>query len=193
MIALNYLHFFFVPKNVSKFLIVMFLGLFFIQKTEAKYLTPEAFENEKSAYKMLVFLSESCPCSKSHIQHIQDLMQEYKELKVFGVISEPAQNEKQKLKKDEYFLKTDFGFPIIEDSKQFLVSKYKALKTPHVILVKQSHLNEAQIVYEGGLSDSKSFDSKSKKYIEQAMQDLTSGRDVQTKKGFCLGCYIRRY
>jgi hypothetical protein len=61
------------------------------------------------------------------------------------------------------------------------------------MLLKQSSPDETKIVYEGGLTDSKSFNSKSKKYIELAMKDLASGRDVQTKKGFCLGCYIRRY
>lgn len=193
MFALKRLQFSFFSKDVLKVLILFFLASFFMRIADAKYLTPEAFENEKSAYKMLVFLSESCPCSKSHISHIQDLKQEYKNLKIFGVVSEPPQNEKQKLKKDQYFLKTDFGFPIIEDPKQFLVSKYKALKTPHVVLLKQSHLDGTQVVYEGGLTDSKTYNSKSKKYIEQAMKDLASGRDVQIKKGFCLGCYIRRY
>jgi hypothetical protein len=129
MFALKYLELYFVPKDSIKVLILFGLTSLFLQKSEANYSTPESFEKEQSTYKMLVFLSESCPCSKSHITHIQDLMQEHKDLKVFGVVSEPAQNEKQKLKKDQYFLKTDFGFPIIEDHKQFLVSKYNAFKT----------------------------------------------------------------
>jgi hypothetical protein len=180
-------------QKLTKLLLLSIFSLLFVDFANAKYLSPMDFDNEIARYKMLVFLSESCPCSQSHIQHIQDLMVQYNDLKVYGVISEPAQNQKQKLKKDKYFLNTDFGFPIIEDQKQSLVMKYKALKTPHVVLLRQSTLEETQIVYEGGLTDSKTFNSKSKKYIEEAMKDLALGQDVKTKKGFCLGCYIRRY
>lgn len=156
------------------------------------YLKPADFENETSKYKLAVFLSEKCPCSRSHLSHVQDLMKLYPELKVYGVISEPAQNEKQRISKDEYFLKTNFGFPIINDEQQLLVKKYKALKTPHVVLVRSEQKKNPEVVYEGGLTDSKNYNDKSKKYLELALKDMASGNEVQQKSGFCLGCYIRR-
>ncbi len=157
------------------------------------YLAPDSFESEDSRYKLLVFLSEKCPCSRSHIRHIKNLMNAYPDLKVYGVISEPAKNKKQKDQKNQYFLKTDFGFPIIEDTDQLLVKKYKALKTPHVVLVKQEIANQPAVIYQGGLTDSKIYSSNSKKYLETAMNESSNGKDVKVKNGFCMGCYIRRF
>ncbi len=178
-------------NNVIQFLFILLLV--FTNSAQADYSKVGDFANETSKYKALVFLSESCPCSKSHIEHVQNLIKQYPNLKVFGVVSEPPRNAKQKLAKDRYFLKTKFGFSIIQDPDQSLVKRYKALKTPHVVLIRQNHLLKEEILYEGGLTDSKSFDANSKKYLEQAMADLSSGQQIKIKKGFCLGCYIRRF
>lgn len=157
------------------------------------YFSPENFEQESSKYKLAVFLSEKCPCSRSHIRHVKDLMLQYPDLKVYGVISEPAQTAKEQKLKDDYFLKKDFGFPIINDPGQILVKKYQALKTPHVTLLAKKTEGSFQIVYEGGLTDSKQFTASSKKYLEEGLKNLAKGEDVKVKNGFCLGCHIKRF
>lgn len=157
------------------------------------YLKPTDFEAESSKYKMVVFLSEKCPCSKSHIKHVKDLMKSYPELKVYGVISEPAQNDKEQKSKDLYFKNTDFGFPVISDEKQFLVKKYQALKTPHVVLLAQDGASNYNAVYQGGLTDGKTYSDKSQKYLEEAMLQLSKNQKIKVKNGFCLGCHIRRF
>lgn len=158
-----------------------------------EYVQPSVFMNDKSEYIALAFLSESCPCSKSHIAHVKELMKAYPELSFYGVVSEPAQNPEQKANKDEYFLKTNFGFPIIEDQEQKLVKKYKALKTPHVVLLALDKDKKYEVMYEGGITDSKDFSNKSIRYLKESLVQLSKGEKVKVKKGFCMGCYIRRY
>lgn len=158
-----------------------------------EYLKFQDFENESSKYKMVVFLSEKCPCSKSHIDHLKEIIVKHPELKVYGVVSEPAQSDKEAKIKAVYFKNTDFGFPIINDSKQVLVKKYKAFKTPHAVLLAKNNVGNYEVVYQGGLTDSKTFSPTSKKYIEEAMGQLAQKQDVKVKNGFCLGCYIRRF
>jgi hypothetical protein len=159
----------------------------------ADYMSPNDFETESSKYKMVVFLSEKCPCSKSHIQHVKDLMKTYPELKVYGVISEPAQTTREQISKDSYFKNNDFGFPVIQDPKQFLVKKYQALKTPHVVLLAKGDAGGYKVVYQGGLTDGKTYSDKSQKYLEEAMFQLSKNQEIKNKTGFCLGCYIRRF
>ncbi len=161
--------------------------------TQASYLLPQAFETETSNYKLLVFLSEKCPCSRSHIVHVKDLMNEYPELKVFGVISEPARNTQEQKLKDDYFKKKKFGFPIIDDPKQTLVKKYQALKTPHVTLLSLQKDQSYKVVYEGGLTDSKEYSKGSKKFLEESLKALKANQEIKIKNGFCLGCHIRRF
>lgn len=178
-----------------RFFITIFISFLFSVRVFAAndYLKPDVFENEKASLKMLVFLSEKCPCSKSHIAHVQELMDHYKELKVYGVISEPARNQKEEKIKNSYFQNEKFGFPIINDQEQFLVKKYQALKTPHVVLLEKTKHEDYKVVYEGGLTDSKHYNPTSKKYVEDALKQISKNEKVRIKNGFCLGCHIRRF
>jgi len=44
--------------------------------------SPEAFHKESSDLKALVFLSSTCPCSDSHVEHLNRLTAEYPNLKI---------------------------------------------------------------------------------------------------------------
>ncbi|MGH1468043.1 MAG: redoxin domain-containing protein [Bdellovibrionales bacterium] len=166
---------------------ILLLGLVWPFFSFAVYNTPDTFLNDKTETKVLVFLSEKCPCSISHINHLNDLVEEHSSVKFYGVISEPAQSKEQEEMIQSYFTKENFKFPIISDPKQTLVSKYKALKTPHVTLI-----NKGKILYQGGLTSNKSFKESGKRYLSENLKRLKKGLSVKYKNGSCLGCYIRR-
>lgn len=153
----------------------------------AAYEGVNAFLSDKSEVKALIFLSENCPCSKSHVDHLNEIVSQYPDVKFFGVISEPAKNSKAQTKLDDYFTSDRFRFPIIADSSQILVKKYKALKTPHVTLFKND-----KVIYEGGLTNRKSFKESGKKYFAENLELLAKGEPLKYKNGMSLGCYIRR-
>ncbi len=166
---------------------IMLLGLVWSCYTSAAYKAPDVFLNDESETKVLVFLSEKCPCSVSHISHLNGIVAKYKNIKFYGVISEPAQNKEQEEMIAGYFTKDNFKLPIISDEKQALVKKYKALKTPHVTLI-----NKGKILYQGGLTSNKSFKDSGQKYLAENLENLEKGLPLKYKNGSSLGCYIRR-
>lgn len=166
---------------------IMLLGLLWSSFSFAAYEAPDKFLNDKSETKVLVFLSEKCPCSVSHINHLNALVSEYKDVSFYGVISEPAQNKEQEKVLLSYFTEENFKLPLIEDVNQTLVTKYKALKTPHVTLI-----SKGKILYQGGLTSNKSFKDSGKKYLSENLKRLKNGESVKYANGSSLGCYIRR-
>ncbi len=150
--------------------------------------SPEAFEQNKSDLKVLVFLSEKCPCSRSHVDHLNKIFKENPGVGIYGVISAPPQTEEEKEMVKEYFSSSNFKFPLIEDPNQLLVKKYKALKTPHVTMFKGGKL-----IYQGGLTSNRSFKNSGKKFLAENLLSLKLGKPLKHKHGPSLGCYIRRY
>lgn len=170
------------------------LFAFFVSyfSSAAEYVGPEVFEKDSSPWKALVFLSEACPCSRSHIIHLNDLQKKYPGLKVYGVISEPAQDEDGRHKIDDYFHADIFQFPIINEPSQSLVKRYKALKTPHVSLLQKNASGGYEVIYEGGVTNQKDFAKSTVKYLAENMAEISQGKPVKYKNGQSLGCYIRR-
>lgn len=151
-----------------------------------------AYENvskvqaDKRDHKILVFLSQKCPCSQSHVNHLNGLAKKHKDIAFFGVITEPINKDNQEAI-NEYFTSQRFQFPLIEDSTQTLVKKYGALKTPHVTLLKGE-----KVLYQGGVSNHRFFNQASKKFLETNISDLKNKKPLSYSRGPSMGCYIRR-
>lgn len=168
---------------------IMLLGLMLLPMfSVAAYDGVNTFYNDESEVKALVFLSEKCPCSKSHIKHLNDLVLKHPRVSFYGVISEPFRNDMERAKINDYFTKDRFKLQIISDPSQVLVKKYKALKTPHVTL-----FSNQKTIYEGGVTNKKSFKDSGKKYLAENLSLLERGQKLKYKKGMSLGCYIRRF
>ena len=140
--------------------------------------------------KILVFLSQKCPCSCSHVSHLNELSQKHKNISFFGVISEPVDQENQN-EVVNYFKKENFAFPIIRDDQQVLVNQYGALKTPHSIILKKNQDNY-EVIYEGGVSDKSQFTKSTKHFLEENLTQVKLGKELTYKQGVSLGCYIKR-
>lgn len=155
------------------------------------YSTPHDFYKTDTNYKALIFLSHVCPCSKSHVEHLQKLKHNYPNVSFFGVISEPVDPGNQK-DVEKYYSDKHFPYPIIIDNNQSLVKKYKALKTPHVTLLKKSNTSYT-IVYQGGVSSERKFNPSAKMYLAENLKALHEDKEIKYTNGPSLGCYIRRF
>lgn len=161
----------------------LLLLLFFIAPTSvwANFESPESFLQDPQSIKALIFLSKDCPCSRSHVEHLEKLSAKHPSVHFYGVISQ-AQPPKEGL---EYF--KNLKIPVIKDPKQVLVKRFKALKTPHVTLFKNK-----TIVYEGGVSNSRNFKRASKHFLKESIEALVQGAKAPYRYGESLGCYIKR-
>lgn len=134
---------------------------------------------------VVIFLSAKCPCSNSHNIEIQELAQTYKDFNFVAVHSNV--DEGKELSKP-YFEKAAFSFPVIEDEKAKLADQLQALKTPHAYIFGSN----GDVLYQGGVSNSKDCAKADRKFLREALEDLHAGKKVRTPEGRTLGCSISR-
>lgn len=177
--------------RLSLFSIVILMC--FYSSVSLGYSKPSHFEKESSQLKAIVFLSASCPCSQSHVNHLNRLNSMYSDFKLYGVITDErtaTNNERV----EQYYTQERFQFPIIDDPDQTLVKAYNALKTPHVVLLRQEEEGGGfKKLYEGGVTDQRQFSSSQQKFLAENLEALKKGESVPHKQGRSLGCYIRRF
>jgi peroxiredoxin len=168
---------------------ITFLFAFFLSLPLFGYESPTAFFSDTSDIKALIFLSKDCPCSKSHVAHLNKLSQEFKNIPFFGVITDRESSEAEIF---AYFNSKTFHFPIVSDPQQSLIKQFKALKTPHAVLLKKQPNKQETILYEGGVSDQRDGGSAKTYYLEENLKALTTNQPLPYAHGKSLGCYIRR-
>ena len=169
-------------------MIFTFLFLFITSAQAASYEDASDFFKKTDDYKALVFLSKDCPCSKSHVSHLNELQQEFKAIPLYGVIADLA-DEKEIA---SYFNSKNISFPLISDPQQKLVKQFKALKTPHVVLLKKQPNNQYSVIYEGGVSDQRDGAKAKTFFLKENLLALQNNKPLPYAQGKSLGCYIRR-
>ena len=141
--------------------------------------------SEKSKALVVVFLSAKCPCSNSHNSELQDLALKFPDFKFVAVHSNA---DEDKTLAHNYFKKVSFPFPVIRDEKAKLADHFKALKTPHAFLISSKN----EILYQGGISNSKDCEKADRKYLREALTDVQQNQPIRTPEGRTLGCAISR-
>ena len=143
--------------------------------------TVDDFTNAKSP-KSLIFISAVCPCSNAHIEHIKEITEAHPGIKNFYVATE------SKITPEHLSYYKKIGVDPIIDEKQTLVKKYKALKTPHSVILN----DKGAVVYEGGVTNKKDPDSANILYFKEASASVSNNETPQITKERSLGCYIKR-
>lgn len=133
---------------------------------------------------VVVFLSQKCPCSNSHVEELKKLVTDFPEAQFVGVHSN-IDEEPSKVK--EYFAKIALPFPIVQDENNQIADRFKASKTPHAYVISKN-----EIVYRGGVSDSKNYKPENRLYLREALEDLKNHRPLRTPEARTLGCAIPR-
>jgi len=190
-------HFFSAMKDHMKNTVLILLGVCLTVATSAapqikfiegrSLLTDERVQVDSEDKKglVVVFLSAKCPCSNSHNIELRDLAQSYKEFNFVAVHSNV--DEGKELSKP-YFEKAALPFPVIEDENSQIADKLRALKTPHAFIFSPS----GDVLYQGGVSNSKDCAKADRKFLREALEDLHAGKPVRTPEGRTLGCSISR-
>lgn len=155
------------------------------------YESVESFNKNQSEIKVLVFLSSSCPCSKSHVEHLNQLQSTYKTVSLFGVVTDIFDEDNTK-SINEYYKSQNFKFSMIKDDKQVLIKKYKALKTPHTSVLQKQSSGDFKLVYQGGVSNHRIFEKSDVYFLSDNLEQLSQGKPPKHAFGKSLGCYIRR-
>ena len=84
-----------------------------------------------------------------------------------------------------------FSFPYLIDAKQAVYPQFGATKTPHIFIVEKT--NEGNVVkYIGAIDDNyKDASAVNTKYVENAVDALIAGKEIEEKETKAIGCSIK--
>jgi peroxiredoxin len=144
---------------------------------------------------IVIFTCNHCPYAKAYEDRIIALDKEYSK-KGFPVIainpndavSYPADSYENMQKRAE---EKGFTFPYLYDEKQEIFPVYGATRTPHVFVLNKDSKG-LTVEYIGAIDDNYEDASKvSKKYVEDAVDALLSGKKPEVTYTKAIGCSIK--
>lgn len=144
---------------------------------------------------IITFTCNTCPFAVAYEDRINDLNKKYADLgyPVIAIMPnntdvKPGDNmEAMKVRAEE----KGFTFPYLIDKEQKVYPKYGATKTPHVYIVEKTKKGNV-VKYIGAIDDnSRNAAAVDVKYVENAVDALLEGKEVEVKETRAIGCSIK--
>ena len=144
---------------------------------------------------IISFTCNTCPYSVMYEQRIIDLDKKYAS-KGYPVIAinpnDPKKNPGDSFDKMiERASDENYPFPYLIDESQEVTRNFGATNTPHMFIV-QNDGGKYRVAYIGTIDNNpKAADKATKHYIDDAMDDILSGKKVEVSKTKAVGCSIK--
>lgn len=144
---------------------------------------------------VVIFTTNHCPYAKAYEERIVALDKKYKKLGYPVIAINPNNPEKNQ---DDSFDKMivrakekGFTFPYLFDDGQKVYPQYGATKTPHVYILEKTAKGNI-VKYIGAIDDNYEDEKAVKvKYVEDAVNSLLKGKEVEVKTTKAIGCSIK--
>lgn len=166
---------------------------FSLKNIDDKMISLSDYSNAKGY--IVIFTCNHCPFSVAYEDRIIALDKKYKELG-YPVIAINPNNpssypddsfENMKVRAKE----KGFTFPYLFDDGQKIYPQYGATKTPHVFLLQKTSKGNV-VKYIGAIDDNyQNPEAVKTKYVENAVDALLAGKDVEVKTTKAIGCSIK--
>jgi peroxiredoxin len=166
---------------------------FKLKNTNGKMVALTDYKNAKGV--IVIFDCNTCPYSKAYNDRIIALNTKYAS-KGFPVVAiqpndptiSPGDSFEEMVKHAE---KNGYEFPYLFDESQSVSKAFGATNTPHTFVLKKEG-NTFKVAYIGAIDDSaRDKNAITKKYVEEAVDALLSGKEVTTDKTKAIGCTIK--
>ncbi len=164
---------------------------FSLKNIDNKMVSLSDYKNVKGF--VIIFTCNTCPYSVANEDRIIALDKKYKE-KGFPVIAINP-NDPVAVPDDSFAKMKDranekgFTFPYLLDVGQKVYPKFGATKIPHVYIVTK---NDMKVKYIGAIDNSsRNPDKVTEKYVENALDALLKGDEIQKKETRAIGCTIK--
>lgn len=126
---------------------------------------------------VVVAMSPTCPCSRSHEPVLESLVHRFPRFGFVGIRSpEPIA--------ETYFAGRKLSFPVV--AAKGAAAALGALKTPHVFVYDA----QGALRYKGGVDDSHDVARAKTPFLAATLTALTEGRDVPVTETRPLGCRV---
>lgn len=144
---------------------------------------------------IVIFDCNTCPYSKAYNDRIIALNAKYQS-KGFPVVTINANNP-EKSPGDSFkemaslAKRKNYTFPYLIDETQDVAKAFGATNTPHVFVLNHDG-GDFKVAYIGTIdNNSRDAGSATKKYVEDAVDELLAGKAVTTSKTKAIGCGIK--
>ena len=166
---------------------------FRLKNFDGKMVSLSDYKEEKGV--ILIFDCNTCPYSKAYNERIISLHDKF-EPKGFPVVTINS-NDGEQSPGDSFqqmVLKANqkkYEFPYLHDESQRVAKTFGATNTPHVFLLQRKG-SDFFVAYIGAIdNNARSATQADKKYVEEAIDAITSGKPVPTNRTKAVGCGIQ--
>lgn len=166
---------------------------FSLKSVENKIVSLTDYKSEKGV--IVIFDCNTCPYSKSYNDRILALDKKYR-TQGFPVVAINA-NDPSVSPGDSFdemvshAKKKKYSFPYLFDEKQDVAKAFGATNTPHVFILKNNG-GKFHVAYIGAIDNNvKKAEDADKKYVEDAVDALITGKEIATPKTKAIGCGIK--
>jgi peroxiredoxin len=166
---------------------------FSLKNIDDKMVSLSDFKNAKGF--IVIFTCNTCPVSVANEDRILALDKKYKSLG-YPVIAINPNNPAVQPGDSFQLMKVrakekGFTFPYLFDDGQKIFPQYGASATPHVYIL-QKEREGLRVKYIGGIDNSSRNPTMVKtKYVENAVEALLEGREVEVNYTRAIGCSIK--
>lgn len=152
-------------------------------------------DNKDAKGFIVIFTCNHCPFSQAYEDRIVSLHKKYAD-KGYPVIAinpndqkiEPEDSYEGMVKRAK---EKSFPFPYLYDQTQYYAKEYGATRTPHVFILNKNG-KDLMVEYVGAIDDNTDDPlAVTKKYVENAVDELLSGKKVTTNFTKAIGCTIK--
>jgi peroxiredoxin len=166
---------------------------FKLKNVDGKMVSLADYKSAKGV--IVIFDCNTCPYSKAYNERIIALNGKYASQGFPVVAIQP--NDPQVSPGDSFeemkklAEKKGYSFPYLFDETQQVAKSFGATNTPHVFLLEKSGA-DFKVVYIGAIDDNaRDASAVTKKYVEEAVDAMLSGKSVSTGKTKAVGCTIK--
>lgn len=144
---------------------------------------------------IVIFTCNTCPYAVAYEDRVEALNKKYAD-KGYPVIAIMPNNTDIKPGDNMDAMKArakakGFTFPYLMDEGQKIYPQYGATKTPHVYVLEKTKKGNI-VKYIGAIDDNyKDASAVKTKYVENAVDALLKGKDVEVKETRAIGCTIK--
>ena len=166
---------------------------FSLKNTKDQLVSLNSYKEAKGF--IVVFTCNHCPFSVAYEDRIIALQNKYK-AKGFPVVAINS-NDKDVVPEDsfeEMIKRADekkFNFDYLYDSTQEIAKQFGAARTPHVFIIEKQK-SDLVLKYIGAIDDNTDQpEAVTKKYVENAVNEILKGNEVTTPMTKAIGCTIK--
>jgi len=144
---------------------------------------------------IVIFTCNTCPYAVAYEDRVEALNKKYANLgyPVIAIMpNNPDVQPGDRLEAMQARAKAKgFTFPYLMDRGQKIYPQYGATKTPHVYILEKTKKGN-EVKYIGAIDDNYQDEaSVSKKYVENAVDALLQGKEIEEKETRAIGCSIK--